>query len=68
MQPNYIIAPPNPGKIIGRVELLARTHTELQSGQPVALVHGIGGIGKTTAAAAYAQRMRAWHYQYRKVI
>jgi len=54
MQPIYIIAPPNPGKIIGRVALLANIHSELQSGQPVALVHGIGGIGKTTAAAAYA--------------
>ncbi|MBP6810804.1 MAG: tetratricopeptide repeat protein [Saprospiraceae bacterium] len=54
MQPTYIIAPPNPGKIIGRVDLLAKIHSELQSGQPVALVHGIGGIGKTTVAAAYA--------------
>ena len=50
----YLLAPPNPGQIIGRKTLLAQIHTALQSGAPVALVHGIGGIGKTTAAASYA--------------
>jgi len=55
----YLTPTPNPGQIIGRVQLLADIHAALRMGRPVALVHGIGGIGKTTAAAAYA-----WHPTY----
>jgi ATP/maltotriose-dependent transcriptional regulator MalT len=52
---NFLLTPPNPGPIIGRQALLADIHAALRKGgSPVALVHGIGGIGKTTAAAAYA--------------
>jgi tetratricopeptide (TPR) repeat protein len=55
--------PPTPGPVgvpgvgvfVGRGDELARMHAVLsQGGLGVCVVHGLGGIGKTTLAAAYA--------------
>ncbi|MCC6460739.1 MAG: tetratricopeptide repeat protein [Saprospiraceae bacterium] len=51
--PRFLNDPPHPGFVTGREGLLANIHSALESGEAVALVRGIGGIGKTTAALAY---------------
>lgn len=45
-----------PETIIGRTEELERLRTSLCAGHATALVHGIGGIGKTTLARVYVAR------------
>ena len=50
-------APPPPAHFAGRVEQLADLRQRLASGQQTAItaVHGLGGMGKTTLAKAFAQ-------------
>ena len=55
---NNIPYPPNP-YFTGREEVLSQLETTLQAGQPAALsqpqaISGLGGIGKTQIALAYA--------------
>ncbi len=45
---------------LGREEDMANVRQRLQSGEPLLLVNGQGGIGKTTLAAHYYQK----HYQH----
>jgi len=53
---------------IGREEILTHVHTQLQTSQPIALsqqpqaISGLGGIGKTQIAVAYAYQF-GWEYQ-----
>jgi len=54
-----------PEDIVGRTEELQQLRTSLCAGHATALVHGIGGIGKTTLARVYVVR----HWQdYRHVV
>ena len=41
---------------MGREEELAEIHRQLSSGSGRVLLHGMGGLGKTTLARAYAAR------------
>ena len=48
-----------PDYFIGRDDLLAKVHERLQQQEPVLLVNGLGGIGKTAAAREYVNRYQA---------
>jgi tetratricopeptide (TPR) repeat protein len=53
-KPNrFLTVVPRPGFVTGRDALLADIHKTLEHDGAAALVRGIGGIGKTTAALAY---------------
>ncbi|HAD14421.1 MAG TPA: hypothetical protein DCF33_18520 [Saprospirales bacterium] len=52
--PHFLNAVPHPGLFVGRTELLDRIHHTLTTQGRAVLVQGIGGIGKTTTALAYA--------------
>lgn len=65
--PRFLNDVPRPGYFIGRDQLLRDIHAALNSHETVALVHGIGGVGKTTAALAYAHDNR-YSILYRHVI
>jgi len=54
---------PKPDPFIGRDDLLVDIHRRLQQDEPVLLVNGLGGIGKTAAAQVYANKYRD-SYQY----
>lgn len=45
-----------PEQFVGREEELAEIHRQLSSGSGRVLLHGMGGLGKTTLARAYAAR------------
>lgn len=65
--PRHLNFVPAPGYFIGRDQLLKDIHHALNSNETVALVHGVGGVGKTTAALAYAHHER-YAMLYRHVI
>jgi hypothetical protein len=52
---------PRPGELAGREELLGALYVRLSGGQGprVAVLHGLGGAGKTSLAVEYAHRHRA---------
>lgn len=53
---------------IGREDVLAQLHTQLQQGQTTALsqaISGLGGVGKTQLAVEYAYR---YHQEYQVVL
>ncbi|MCB0634152.1 MAG: ATP-binding protein, partial [Lewinella sp.] len=52
-------------KLIGREEELMTLHKTLHDSQRVVLMNGMGGIGKTTTAIAYANRYKE---EYRYII
>ena len=54
--PHFLTAVPRPDFFTGREELLADLHQKLEHDGAVALVRGIGGIGKTTAVLEYLHR------------
>lgn len=45
-----------PEQFVGREEELAEIHRQLSSGSGRVLLHGMGGLGKTTLARAYVAR------------
>jgi hypothetical protein len=49
---------PKPDYFTGRDDLLAEIHRRLQQDEPVLLVNGLGGIGKTAAAQVYANKYK----------
>jgi hypothetical protein len=49
---------PKPDYFIGRDDLLADIHQRLQQDEPVLLMNGLGGIGKTAAAQVYANNYK----------
>jgi len=53
----------NPKNIIGRKDDLSNLHQLLSDNKEVVVVNGMGGIGKTTLAAAYAFEYYD-HYEY----
>lgn len=54
-----LVPQPDTGYIIGRDAEVERTRLLLQSGAPVVLVNGVGGIGKTTVALKYLAQYEA---------
>jgi tetratricopeptide (TPR) repeat protein len=54
---------PKPDYFIGRDDLLANIHKRLQQDEPVLLMNGLGGIGKTAAAQVYANKYKG-SYQH----
>jgi tetratricopeptide (TPR) repeat protein len=70
LPPVWNVPYPRNSFFIGRDELLARLHTQLQAGQATALsqpqaIIGLGGIGKTQLAVEYAYR---FHQDYQVVL
>ncbi|MDM8557863.1 tetratricopeptide repeat protein [Candidatus Parabeggiatoa sp. HSG14] len=49
---------PKPDFFIGRDDLLAEIHQRLLQDEPVLLMNGLGGIGKTAAAQTYVNKYR----------
>ena len=54
--PDYIETPGTPDYFIGREVQLESLHKGLAEGEPLLLVNGMGGIGKTSLAQAYVNR------------
>ncbi len=54
--PDYIETPGTPDYFIGREVQLESLHKGLAEGEPLLLVNGMGGIGKTSLALAYVNR------------
>jgi tetratricopeptide (TPR) repeat protein len=59
-EPTNFVFPaiPKPDYFIGRNDLLANIHQRLQQDEPVLLMNGLGGIGKTAAAQVYANNYK----------
>ncbi len=62
--PRFLNDVPRPGYCIGREQLLKDIHNALFRSGAVALMHGVGGVGKTTAALAYAHDDRYGFYRH----
>lgn len=55
---------PKPSYFIGRDGLLDKIHEQLQQDEPVLLVNGLGGIGKTAVADVYVDKFK---YDYKHI-
>jgi tetratricopeptide (TPR) repeat protein len=64
--PNFRMIP-NPDYLIGRDDLLQQIQARLQQEQAIVLMNGLGGIGKTLVADAYANRFRQNYHHVAKV-
>ena len=58
---------PKPSYFIGRDDLLDKIHKQLQKDEPVLLVNGLGGIGKTAVADVYVDKFKSEYKHIAKV-